>query len=996
MAIVLSLTICGCGSSDGTPTADELVRKRLLRDSLQQTKPKTLEERMAHAAGLLEQGNLVLASKELQSLLISDGENTEVIFLSARCAEKQGETIAAVRLLESIPSKDQQAYLEALKISSKWLSDANEWAMTQERLERLLEIDPSDHASRHRLADALNRQGKRTLAVVQLQKLAEEGDISERELCAMNTAREPFLDDKKKGNIDVGEELKSEMLYHAMEFRMDGELDAAKHLIVSLAKAFPDSTPIIAYEGLVYTDLVDDNNLTDWFTRLPDQIEKEPTYWFVMGSFMQRHGQNQEAVRCFLEAVARDQTDRFSYKALAGSLQILGETEAASRVIQRFDRLDEAARIVKRFSRRAGTLEELRRITDLMVELRRPWEAIGWTNVEVRIHGGLPKSIAKRLATGGELLTQPSEPDSLEFITCGIKRQDWQLPQLNKLPSIDSAVASHPKAEAFEGSPLSLVNVANELGLNFQYDNRNNPNDPKNYLHQVNGGGIGIVDFNLDGWPDIYLTQGGGNVFTNNSPKSNALFLNKGVAVSHQENRFVDVTLAAHADNRGYGQGIAVSDINQDGFPDLVIANIGINSILINNGDGSFSDRDMPQSRPGGMWTSTIACGDLSGDGLPEIVEVNYVDDASAITSPCVAKINECSPAGFKSASDFVWQTQEDGSIELWRGCRDMATSPSYGLAAVIASFDSKNGNDLYIAADGSFNPLWLSQSTDDENGASSTDKYHLIESGQLLGCASGMFGERFGSMGIASGDFDRNGLIDLHVTNYWNQPADLFMQTKGGLFVNKTTSLGLQSESRKTVAWGTQAVDFDHDGWLDLAVLNGHVIDHRDQGEPLQMRPQLFRGGVDGFQFVEPDSSEYSYWSKPTLGRTMAIIDWNRDGKIDLVTNHLDVPVALLENRTETQNSIQFELIGSQSERDAIGAKVTIQCGTDQSTHWHVGGDGFFCCNESFIDFGVGQEKQVDRIEVTWPSGKLQSFGKLMANKRYLVVENADEVFER
>ncbi len=181
-----------------------------------------------------------------------------------------------------------------------------------------------------------------------------------------------------------------------------------------------------------------------------------------------------------------------------------------------------------------------------------------------------------------------------------------------------------------------------------------------------------------------------------------------------------------------------------------------------------------------------------------------------------------------------------------------------------------------------------------------------------MLDCS----GDPPGCMGVAYGDFDRNGRLDLHVTNFWNQPADLYLQHASGLFSNANVSRGLSAVSRQTVAWGTQAVDFDRDGWLDLAVLNGHLHDYRDPGQPFKMRAQLFRGSAEGFRAVKPSGAATDYWSTPTLGRTMAVLDWNADARPDLVTNHLDVPVALLENQTRAGNSFQIELIGTNSER--------------------------------------------------------------------------------
>jgi hypothetical protein len=319
-----------------------------------------------------------------------------------------------------------------------------------------------------------------------------------------------------------------------------------------------------------------------------------------------------------------------------------------------------------------------------------------------------------------------------------------------------------------------------------------------------------------------------------------------------------------------------------------------------------------------------------------------------------------------------------------------MDAKPNYGFAAVIANFDQQAGNDLFIANDTERNHFWVSQQNDQLR------PYALTESAQIRGCGSGMLGLRQGCMGIAQGDFDRDGSLDLHVTNYWTQPANLYLQQAPGFFVDGSARRGLYEATRMTVAWGTQAVDFDRNGWLDLAVLNGHVTDHRRLGEPYKMRPQLFRGAADGFEFVAPSEIGDDYWSLPALGRTMATLDFNRDGKPDLVTNHLDVPAALLQNRTQTGHSVQFELVGRDSERDAVGAKVVVTCGDQSWTGWSIGGDGLLCSNEQVVDVGIGGASVIDRVEVTWPAGQTQQFGELPADARYLIIEGDPEVFSR
>ena len=285
------------------------------------------------------------------------------------------------------------------------------------------------------------------------------------------------------------------------------------------------------------------------------------------------------------------------------------------------------------------------------------------------------------------------------------------------------------------------------------------------------------------------------------------------------------------------------------------------------------------------------------------------------------------------------------------------------------------------------------------QSKASETSKYRLIESASILGCGASQNGLARGCMGVAFGDFDRNQRIDLYVSNFWNQAADLYLLQSSNSFAPGNYRLGLFEDSVETVGWGTQAADFNHDGWLDIAVLNGHVTDLTSRGEPYEMRAQLFQGSRQGFSMVKPSRrSDQAYWTELTLGRTLAMIDWNRDGRMDLVANHLDQPVALLENQTTIKRgkSIQFELVGTVSERDAIGATVTVQQQDERWTAWQTGGDGFLCTNQNQLHFGIGDHPVVESVTIKWPSGKEQIFSSVSTEGAYLIIEGQDELVQR
>lgn len=987
-AVVLLLG--GCGEPDTGPSANELVRRRQVAEMAKLSQSKTPEQRLEAARAFLAEGNLVAAQRQIRPLLISQPEDPQLILLSARIEAAAGDKIAASEALEAIGPSQPESHREALWLAAQWLIERGHYEAAQAKLQRMLKQYEDTERVRRRLAMLLNNQGRRIEAAEHLRALARSGGIREKELFAMNTYSEPFIDESVP-KPDFGGELTPAALAQAKRLHADGELVKARDLVERLRRRFPDSARIAAFQGRVYSDVRGDQWLGDWAADLPEGVQREPEYWHVLGKWLQRQGQYREAVRCFAETIARDPTDRTAYLGLARSLERLGKHEAAVRANQRFELLSEAAGIARKIGLEPGSFAQLSRMAEILDQLGRPWEAISWREVAWKsrgiaaAEGERPDWEAQRQALARREGEQ--RPDAAHL--CGLDLANWPLPS-GEVLGVEPASRTAPAAGAVANAdPLVFQDVAGEAELDFQYDNGSGQESPR-FLHQVNGGGIAVIDLDLDGYSDVYLTQGGGDAFDPHGCQPNRLFRNLQAA------RFADVTDSAQTGDRGYGQGAAVADLNQDGFPDLVVANIGPNRCYLNNGDGTFSSRPIapPTVDPG--WTTTIACGDLSGDHLPEIVEVNYVNDPSALTTACTAgNRDRCNPSVFRPAVDRVWRLDARGDFAAWDGCQEMAEQPNYGFAAVIANLDEKAGNDVFIANDTKENHCWISQSAD-RGDRDPSSEHSLVEIAQIYGCAIGLLGQRQGSMGIAHGDFDRNGLLDLHVTNYWNQPADLYMQQSSRFFVNENAKNSFYSETQATVGWGTQAVDFDRNGWLDLAVLNGHVTDHRNIGQPLAMRPQLFRGDAKGFASADPHSIVGDYWSRPALGRTMAVLDWNCDGKPDLLTNHLDLPVALLENRSEGGNSLRLELVGTLSERDATGAVVTVRCGEESWTGAVVGGDGFLCSNEAVLDFGIGAADEVDSVEVRWPSGATQQFSDLAANRRYLMVEEDQTAFLR
>lgn len=1001
VAIVLVAFLAGCGKDAAEPSVEELIkRSKQKQTQASDASGESFQAKLSSIDQKIGAGNIAGAQLELRPLLIANPDHPAVNLLHARILADEQRIGEAIQAADAIDDSDAEILAQSLSLSAQWALKNDDYESARDRLNRLIVIQGSSHRLHRRLAQVLNNMGLRLEAAEHLKALAITGDISEKELFAMNTYSDPFIDESMP-KPRIGNRPQLAWLALARRYHADNDLTRAKDLIDQLATAFPQSTPIAAFRGRIYNDLADTSGLKTWISSLPDNIEKEPEYWSALGNWVQRLGRHEAAIRCFCEAVTRDATDRFSYLSLARSLNAIGETEAAKIANHRFGLLDEVAQIIQKIGSEPGTAEDLHRMADRLDLLGRDAEAKAWRSIARKSKSTAGSSQQNPLPNASSLSSL--DTNAPFFQTVGLDPAGWPLPNLEDLGAEDlgaeAAIVMNRGRAGESFGKFDIQDVAPELGIDFTYDNGDDPTDDSRLLHQMTGGGIGAIDYDLDGWPDLYMSQAGGDAFDASGSKPNRLFRN----LSAKE--FADTTLHANVGDLGYGQGIAVADVNQDGFPDMLVANIGPNVLYINNGDGTFK-REVILHTGDGAWTTSLACGDLDGDGLPDIVEVNYVDDPTALTIACTPQRDVCNPSVFRPASDRVLRMTQAGTFEEWTNEVPLHQKPNYGFGVIITNFDDRFGNDIFIANDTGYNHFWNSELIESPSQTVGTaPKYRLSEIATILGCAAGGLGQRQGCMGIASGDLDRNGHIDLHVTNFWNQPADLYLQQPQGIYINGSRSHGLHDASSRTVGWGTQATDLDRDGWLDLAVLNGHLTDHRSRGVPLEMKPQLFKGSPNGFSLVPADSivpispsstNNPNFWDRATLGRTLAIVDWNVDGKPDLVANSLDAPISLLENRSEAGNFLRLELVGRSSERDAVGAKVVLRSGDESWTAWSIGGGGFLAANERVLDFGIGKRDVIETIEIQWPSGTLQRIENPKVNQRLLVIEGENVVFTR
>ncbi|MEM6474198.1 MAG: VCBS repeat-containing protein, partial [Planctomycetota bacterium] len=552
----------------------------------------------------------------------------------------------------------------------------------------------------------------------------------------------------------------------------------------------------------------------------------------------------------------------------------------------------------------------------LLESLLRFREALGWYQFAGRLGGQInPATLDQRLRTITRWESKTTENER----TAARLEKLFGFPTESSLSKAEklTIVKSESEPEVVSTSKVRFRDVADECGIRTTFVSDYDLERVDFFLHQANGGGLGVIDYDKDGTPDLMVVQSGGDPNVAESSMPNQLFRQVGPL------RFTETSSDAACDGRGYGQGVAVCDVNQDGWPDMIVANIGRNQLLINRGDGTFEDATetwLPKPLSGDhlKWTSSIGVGDLDGDSLPDLIEVNYVDDPEVFRKKCKGEVLDCVPQTFTAARDQFLKLKPEGGFSDQHRLTQSEVPANYGFGVVVADLSGDGRNEVFVTNDGDVNQYWRSGLGDE-----STSAPPLAEVAGVLGNAIGAFGLSEACMGLASGDFNRDGRCDLAVTNFYREPMNLFLQTSGGSFVDDAMRMGLDVPARQLLGFGCQASDIDNDGWLDLVVLNGHLYDFRQEGIPFRMPPQCFMGSERGFDLTSPESS---YFERQALGRTLAVADFDGDGRMDFVANHLDAPVAVLRNESDGGQWIEFELVGTRSCRDAVGARVRVK----------------------------------------------------------------------
>ncbi len=546
------------------------------------------------------------------------------------------------------------------------------------------------------------------------------------------------------------------------------------------------------------------------------------------------------------------------------------------------------------------------------------------------------------------------------------------------IPPLPPNGARSPKCS---GRPIpQFEDITAKAGITFSHASA----AEKKYLFESMSGGVIVIDYDRDGWPDLYFT---------NAPTVDMAIHGQTVlgALYHNnhDGTFTDVTKNAGLTKSCLAMGGAVGDYDNDGWPDLYVTCLGGNILYHNNGNGTFTDVTAKAGVADGRWSAGAAFGDYDGDGFVDLMVANYVDfhldDLPEFGSKPYCKYRgvdvQCGPRGLKGAGDSLFHNNGDGTFSDVSTTAGVSDAPGYyGLGVIWSWLGGTSGPDIYVADDST--PKYLYKNLG--NG-----KFEDI--GFESGTALSGDGSEQASMGIAIGDYNHTGRPSLFVTNFENENDDLYRNEGGYNFSEVSYPAGVGFAALPWVKWGTAFVDLDNDGWLDLITAAGHVYPQVDQipGEAGYREPTLLNLNQGSGTFCDASDEAGPALREKRVSRGLSVADLFNDGNMDVVINDLDGRPMVLRNRgIAGRHWVSFELAGTKSNRLGLNARIKIVAGgMTQTDEIHSGGS-YLSQNDLRVHFGLGSATKIDSVEIRWPSGAVDKMGHLEADRFYSVLE--------
>ena len=547
------------------------------------------------------------------------------------------------------------------------------------------------------------------------------------------------------------------------------------------------------------------------------------------------------------------------------------------------------------------------------------------------------------------------------------------------------ALAASPRLSANSASPVTFVDIAGSAGITFQHTNAASP---EKYLIETMGSGCGWIDFDQDGLLDLYLVNGAPtNVSKPPLTLGSALYRNNG------DGTFTDVTEKAGVRAEGvFGMGVAVGDFDNDGFPDLFVCGYGRSILYRNNGNGTFTD---VTKRAGvenaGRWAASAAWFDYDNDGRLDLVIANYVDWSPERNFYCGDRgpgmRSYCHPDDFNPEPPTLFHNNGDGTFTDASKSSSLASKAGNGLGVVTFDYDDDGWQDIFIANDHMPNSLFHNN----RNGTFS-------EVGYLAGVAVSSDGQFEAGMGTDAADTTNNGRMDLVVMHLDMQLARLYQNLGDGTFEDATARSKLSYSTFHMSEFGTKLFDYDNDGWRDLFMANGHVLDNiqRYRAEVSYAEPKLMFRNIGQGVFENVSDRLGPDFVLPRVSRGAAVGDFDNDGDLDILVNNCGQTPQLLRNDGGNRNHwLEILLMGTKSNRDGVGARVKLVSGDLVLHDQRKGGMSYQSAQDPRLHFGLGQRTKIDSIEIHWPSGIKTKVGGVKCDQ-IIAIKEGEGVVER
>lgn len=986
VALITAACLTGCSKSDSDLSAIE--PSSSASSAAQSEQPSasggaderagsmTRASELRESQRLAEAGEFEAAAGILRKLLIVQPNDYELVFRLANLEASKGAFDEAISLLEGIPTTDAEAGLPALGQAAQWCMQIKRYDDAEKKYRKLVELIPDESLVRRELAKLLNRQGRRHEAAEHLRHLCRLGDVQQQELNELLSLSDAvyFI------SASPGEPEDEKPIGRSGEARCyftERQYDKAVETLQQELPRIQAVAALNAFYGRALAEAQREKEFLEWLSAVDASTRDQAEYWAALGAYLVDQRRNEEAVRALGEAIRRDVSDARSSRRMYQALTALGQEVEAKKWFDRFRLVRDVTLASKGIGDSQG--QDTQAFADLIASLERlerPLEAVMWKWLDRYYRNESPAKMSDLRQRQAKLAKSSDAFGTDGVKLCGLDLDQFPLPKLSELRSLAASSTDGTKESIpFTSEIARFENVAAAVGLDHAYSLATKPKERGFAIYQSVGGGVAVTDYDLDGLPDLYFAQGSADPPNFEATRSNVLYRNV-------RGKLADVTTPSDLVDRHYTVGVTAGDWNQDGFPDLVTANIGTNFLHINNGDGTFSTEPLDDLDDRTMLSTSLAIADMTGDALPDVFELNYLRDPTIARQPATidGRTEIIAPLDFEPAMDRLHVNDAGGARRVMPISEDPAKKAT-GLGVVVVDFDGDGKNEAFVGNDVRSDQLW-------KLGQDGT----FVDVAPTLGCALGAEGTVTASMGIAAGDFDQAGYVDLYITNFENEASTLLLN-RGGSFRERGVQFKLAAPSIPVLGFGAQAIDYNNDGLLDIAVTNGHVENTGVEGQRFRQPPQLFASRGSYFDLLKVTDSS-GYFGSEHVGRALARLDFDQDGKQDLVVTHMNDLSALLLNRTETDNHwIKIRLVGTACERDAIGAKVQISAKSREptareQTAWVIAGDGYLARNESVLFFGLGNSDKVDELRITWPGGQVESIRDVAVDQELLFVQ--------